>query len=95
MNNENKEFYMKGRMEGYMDGYNATMEKAMEKFDKPYLDVNDIMERYGVGINKAHQILRGIRSVCGGGKLDSNGRVLVAEVKYWESLVDTRYVERL
>lgn len=55
------------------------------------LDCQDIMERYGVGTNKAREIIRGIRSVCGGGKL-GEGRVLPSEVLYWESLVDARKV---
>ena len=54
----------------------------------------DIMERYGVGQVKAYQIIRAIRSVCGGGKL-GQGKVLPSEVRYWESLVDTTFVERL
>lgn len=54
----------------------------------------DIMARYGVGVNKARDIIRGIRSVCGGGKL-GEGKVLPSEVLYWESLVSTRRVDRL
>lgn len=55
------------------------------------LTYEDIMERYGVGINQARNIIRGIRSVCGGGKLGV-GKVLPSEVRYWESLVDQRQV---
>lgn len=55
------------------------------------LTYKDIMNRYGVGTGKAREIIRGIRSVCGGGKL-GEGRVLPTEVLYWESLVDTRTV---
>ncbi len=55
------------------------------------LTYEDIQARYGVGIGKAREIIRGIRSVCGGGKL-GEGRVLPSEVTYWESLVDTRTV---
>ncbi|MBE6547953.1 MAG: hypothetical protein E7667_03620 [Ruminococcaceae bacterium] len=54
----------------------------------------DIMKRYCVGQAKAYQIIRAIRSVCGGGKL-GQGKVLPSEVRYWESLVDTTFVERL
>ena len=50
------------------------------------LTYKDIMVRYGVQETKARAILRGIRSVCGGGKL-GQGRVLPSEVVYWESLV--------
>lgn len=55
------------------------------------LTYEDIQARYGVGIVKAREIIRGIRSVCGGGKL-GEGKVLPSEVLYWESLVDTRTV---
>lgn len=50
------------------------------------LTYKDIMVRYGVQETKARAILRGIRSVCGGGKLGS-GKVLPTEVLYWESLI--------
>ena len=49
------------------------------------------MARYGVGIGKARSIIRGIRSVCGGGKL-GEGKVLPSEVIYWENLIDQRKV---
>lgn len=55
------------------------------------LDYKDIQARYGVGITNAREIVRGIRSVCGGGKLPA-GKVLPSEVKYWEGLVDKRTV---
>lgn len=55
------------------------------------LDYKDIQARYGVGVTNAREIIRGIRSVCGGGKLPT-GKVLPSEVKYWEGLVDKRTV---
>jgi hypothetical protein len=55
------------------------------------LDYKDIQARYGVGITNAREIIRGIRSMCGGGKLPT-GKVLPSEVKYWEGLVDKRTV---
>ncbi len=55
------------------------------------LEVEDIMERYHVGRARAYDIIRGIRSVCGGGKL-GEGKVLPTEARYWESLVETRKV---
>lgn len=54
----------------------------------------DIMQRYGVGVNKAYAIIRSIRAACGGGKLGS-GKVLPAEVEYWESDVNKKVVRRL
>ena len=50
------------------------------------LNYEDIMRRYAVGRTRALEIIRGIRSVCGGGKLGS-GKVLPSEVLYWESLI--------
>ena len=76
---------------------NATMEmldaaRVLElREGKAYMDVNDIMRRYAVGINKARSIMRSIRSVCGGGRLGC-GKVLPSEVAYWESTVDERQV---
>ena len=58
------------------------------------LTCEDIMRRYAVGKVKAYQFIRAIRQVCGGGKL-GQGKVLPSEVAYWESLVDTTFVERL
>lgn len=55
------------------------------------LDYKDIQARYGVGNTNAREIIRGIKSVCGGGKLPA-GKVLPSEVAYWESLVDKRTV---
>ena len=55
------------------------------------LTYKDMMVRYACGENQARDIIRGIRSVCGGGKLGSR-RVLPSEVLYWESLVDMRQV---
>lgn len=52
----------------------------------------DIQRRYGVHESQARDIIRGIKSVCGGGKLGT-GRVLPAEVVYWESLISTERVK--
>ena len=59
--------------------------------DKAYLDTQDIMKRYDVGVSTAQGIIRSIRSMCGGGKL-GKGKVLPSEVEYWESEVDKRRV---
>ena len=55
------------------------------------LTYKDLMVRYGCCETLARNRLRGIRSVCGGGKLGV-GKVLPAEVLYWESLVEKRKV---
>ncbi|MBQ7347760.1 MAG: hypothetical protein IJW55_07370 [Clostridia bacterium] len=54
----------------------------------------DIMERYGVGIVKARNIIRDIRRTCGGGRLGA-GMVLPSELEYWETHPKTDYVKRL
>ena len=77
-----------------MDGRLAELDVQIREFreqGRVALNCDDIMARYDVGRNKAFEIIRGIRSVCGGGKLGS-GKVLPAEVLYWESLVDARKV---
>ena len=93
---------MKNKMEnnnycrGYMDGYMTAMEKAKAKEEKAYLDLNDIVERYGgIGVAKARDIIRAVRTVCNGGKLDSCSKILVSEILYWESIVDKQYKSRL
>ena len=55
------------------------------------LTYEDMMVRYGVGIVQARNIIRAIRSKCGGGKL-GGAKVLPSEVLYWESLIDMREV---
>ena len=84
--------YMSAYMKGYMEGIKAERGEAA----KPYLTVENVSERYG-GISKAkaYEIMRGVRHVCGGGKLGHDGMILRAELEYWESIVDKRYIERL
>ena len=87
-----EQFYM----EAYMSGYTAGVEKARAQSAKPYLTVEDVMERYG-GISKckAYEIMRAVRHCCNGGKLNHDGMVLLSEREYWESIVDPKFKERL
>ena len=82
---------------GYAAGFHAAMEQSKREEEKPYLTVNDIIKRYDgkIGVNKAGEIMRAVRRVCGGGKLDSCSLILRSEMEYWESLVDKEYVPRL
>lgn len=82
-------FTNEGYRHGYIDGYLAAAEELKTKEAKPYIDKDGIIERYGgkIGINKAYQIIRAVRQVCGGGKLDSSSIILLSELEYWESLV--------
>ena len=77
-------------MEGRITALDVEIREFREQ-GRIALTYEDIMERYGVGEGKARGIIRGIRSVCGGGKLGS-GKVLPSEVVYWESLIDARKV---
>ena len=61
---------------------------------KVVIRYQDIMERYGVGIVKARNIIREIRKTCGGGKLGA-GMVLPSELEYWETHPNTTRCERL
>lgn len=51
--------------------------------NKPYLTKADIQIKYDCGENTALKIIRSIKEVCDGGVL-GRGRVLPAELKYWE-----------
>jgi hypothetical protein len=69
----------------------------MEIMEKRYQEKHairypDIMERYGVGITKARNIIREIRKCCGGGKLGA-GMVLPSELQWWEEHPNTNYVK--
>lgn len=77
-------------MEGRLTDLDIEIREFREQ-GKVALNHEDIMKRYGVGRTRALEIIRGIRSVCGGGKLGV-GKVLPAEVLYWESLVEKRKV---
>ena len=86
------EQYMSAYMKGYMEGIKAERGEA----EKPYLDVEAVRARYGgISRSKAYEIMQGVRHVCGGGKLNHDGMILRAELEYWESIVDKRYIERL
>lgn len=82
---------------GYADGFAAAMERARREDDKPYLTKEDIIKRYNgeIGINKAGDIMRAVRTACGGGKLNSCSIILKSELEYWESLVVKEFKARL
>lgn len=84
-------------MKAYMDGYTAAMEKAKAERAKPYVDKESLIERYDgkIGVNKASEILRNVRHVCNGGRLDHSSLVLLSELEYWEGLVDKQFKARL
>lgn len=84
-------------MKAYMDGYTAAMEKAKAERAKPYVDKESLIERYDgkIGLNKAQEILRNVRHVCNGGRLDHSSLVLLSELEYWESIVDKKFKARL
>lgn len=87
---ETSEAYMRA----YMDGYTAAKEGRGQQ---PYIDKDGIIKRYGgkIGQNKAGEIIRAVRHVCNGGKLNSCSIVLMSELLYWESIVEKKFVERL
>lgn len=83
-------------MRAYMDGYTAGVEKARGEISKPYLTVEDVVERYGgISKGKAYEIMVAVRHCCNGGKLNHNGMILLSELEYWESMVDAKFKERL
>ncbi len=82
MNSQVDELYVRA----YMEGYTAAKREAAEATPKPYMTVDDIVERYGgkIGRAKAYQIARDVRITHGGGKLDSDRVILLTELEDWE-----------
>lgn len=82
---------------GYAQGREDALKEMSKITEKPYIDINGVIEAFDgkIGINKAGQILRSVRHVCNGGKLDSCSLVLRSEFNYWLSIVDAKYLERL
>lgn len=84
-------------MRAYMDGYTDGLKKAAGEAEKPYIDMQGIIERYGgrIGQNRAREIIQAVRHCCNGGKLNSCSLILRSELEYWESIVDKQYLARL
>ena len=83
-------------MRAYMDGYTAGMERVRGEVKRPYLTVEDVIERYGgISKGKAYDIMRAVRHCCNGGKLNNDRMILLSELEYWEGIVDAKYKERL
>lgn len=61
-----------------------TEEMELQNAQTAILTREDIMERYGCGVNRAKTIIRSVRACCGGGKLPK-GKILASELAYWES----------
>ena len=80
-----------------MEGYTAALKLEREEKGKPYIDKEALIKRYDgkIGLNKAGDIIRAVRRVCGGGKLDCAGMVLLSELEYWERTVNPEFKERL
>lgn len=76
-------------IKGFEAGYAAAVDKYLTpKEEKPVYDYRDIMERYGIGENKARSLLIQIRRACNGGMIGSASVVKRSELLYWETLVD-------
>ena len=82
-------------MRAYMEGYTAALEKAQGEQAKPYLTVDDVAARYGISKRKAYEIMNAVRHCCNGGKLRNDEKILRAELEYWESKPEVKFVERL
>jgi hypothetical protein len=82
-------------MKAYMDGYSAALERNNIKDETIVFGVDEIMKRYEVSKGKAYEIIKAIRHKCNGGLLQTEGKVLNSEVRYWEDNPDTRFKERL
>lgn len=83
-------------MKAYMDGYTAALEKVQGESAKPYLTVEDVVERYhGISKSKAYGIMNAVRHCCNGGKLNNDRMILRSELEWWEQQVEVNFVERL
>lgn len=50
-----------------------------------FYDKNSIAERYGIGVCKAMEVIRAIKDTIGEGCFPVKGKVLPAELEYWEN----------
>ncbi len=84
-------------LRGYAEGYAAAIIDRAEKEKKPYIDKAALIERHDgkIGLNKAGEILRAVRHVCDGGKLNCSGLILLSELEYWERTVNPKFRELL
>lgn len=53
--------------------------------ERAYLTVEDLQERYGVGLRKAQALMQSIKIQLGGGVL-GKGRLLRTELAHWEAM---------
>ena len=88
------EEYRDAYMKGFLDGLEKARSEATPT-EKPYFAVEDIMQRYDCGRNKAGEIMRAVRRVSGGGSLGARGKVKRSELLHWESIVNKKFMERL
>lgn len=79
-------------LKGIAEGYARALQSAPQK---PYLELADVMERYGVGETKAYDIIRAIRRHCNGGMLNSAGKVMLSEAIAWESSPEVKFKARI
>lgn len=84
-------------LQAYTDGFLAAIRKIESRTQKPYIDKEALIARYDgkISMDKAYEIIRAVRHVCNGGRLQSSSIVLLSELEYWESLVDKQFKARL
>ena len=84
-------------LQAYAEGYLAASKEMEGRATKPYIDKEALIARYDgkISMDKAYEIIRAVRHVCNGGRLQSTSMVLLSELEYWESLVDKQFKARL
>lgn len=79
----------------YLKGFAEGFARGQQTESRPWLDHEGIMLRYGVGENKAREILQAIRRHCNGGLLNASGKVLLSEAVAWENNPEVKFKARL
>lgn len=89
------EEYRKAYMDGYLAGKEDAKREIATTSEQAVVTAEDIMKRYGVGRNKALEVIRAVRRTNNGGALGTRGRVLMGELLCWESRRDNTFVRDL
>lgn len=89
------EEYRKAYMDGYLAGKEDAKAEIASTSEQAVVTADDIMKRYGVGRNKALEVIRAVRRTNNGGALGTRGRVLYGELLNWESRRDNTFMKDL
>lgn len=89
------EEYRKAYMDGYLAGKEDAKKEIATTSEQAVVTVEFLMERYGVGKNKAYEVIRAVRRTNNGGALGTRGKVLMGELLCWEARRDNTFMRDL